>query len=329
VKKLRWGIVGLGQIAYERFLPGLLRVENAELVAVADVSQERQKLFIEQAPNAQAFDSLALLLSANVIDVLYVALPTGMHREAVEMAAAAGVHVLCEKPIAATLEDTNAMLSACKSAGVRLMTAYMSRFGDVYTEALRLIQSGEIGSIVSVEAHFAYDARASYPPESPGAWRWNDPVGGGPMLDIGIYLLFALREFLGSALEVVGTSRVNVLEPKYEQADSHAALLKTESGVPVSIIAAFTHNEVHISINGTAGKILLKDLFSQKPTGTMHATTQSGIVTMDASEKGYPIDEHYSREAAHYTQAILSNSPHLPNEADVLADMTTMHQLLS
>ena len=240
------------------------------------------------------------MLQNSELDALYVALPTGMHREAVERAAEAGVNLLCEKPLAATLADAEAMVAACSRSGVRLMTAYMSRFGDVYTEALRIVREGSIGDIAYAEAHFAYDARQAYPAGSAGDWRWTDAVGGGPMLDIGIYLLFALRELLGSRLQVVATSRTNVLQPAFPQADTHTALFTTEKGIPGTIVAAFSHNEVRLALHGTRGKIVLTDLFSQSATGKLWARTEKGTISMDASEARNPENEHYYREAAHF-----------------------------
>jgi glucose-fructose oxidoreductase len=339
-QKVRWGIVGLGQIAYDKFLPGLLLVEGAECVAFADTSVERRELFASVVPSAKLFGSLDELLASQSIDVLYISLPTGLHREAVLAAAKAGVHILCEKPLATSFEDAEAMTKACKEANVRLMTAYMSRFGDVYTEALRIIRGGEIGKIVFAEAHFAYDARQAYPLGSAGAWRWTDQVGGGPMLDIGIYLLFALREMLGSnifpqawhrseALESTLIDSSDPLDLLYTQPDTHTALFQAYTGTPGILVAAFTHNEVRITLFGTDGKITLTDLFSQKPTGKLVAHTKSGMISMDAEDKNYPHFEHYFREAQHFTNAILESTPHLPSADDALSDMAVISAFLS
>jgi predicted dehydrogenase len=328
-RMLKWGIVGLGQIAYERFLPGLLRVENAQCVAFADTDSSRRDLFQKQLPEAIGYESLEDLLASKTIDVLYVSLPTGIHRAAVELAAKAGVHILCEKPLASTLSDAEAMVRATKLGNVRLMTAYMSRFGDVYTEALRIVREGLLGQIVYASAHFSYDARGAYPLSSAGAWRWTDPVGGGPMLDIGIYLLFALRELLGSPICPIASDRVNVLQPSFTQHDTHTALFRSESGVPGTLVAAFSHNEVHITIYGTEGKLTLANNFSQRATGTLEATTKLGPISIDASSKGDPDNEHYFREARHYTDAILADHPHTPSADDVLSDMRTIQTLLT
>ena len=327
MERIRWGIVGLGQIAYERFLPGLLRVPNADLVSVADTSPARRALFAQACPTAVVHPSLEEMLAKSTLDVLYVALPTGLHREAVERAAGASVHVLCEKPLSATLEDAEAMAAACSRAGVRLMTAYMSRFGDVYREALRILQGQSLGELTFAEAHFAYDARRAYPPGSAGAWRWTDPIGGGPMLDIGIYLVFALRELLGSRLRVKATSQTDALQPAFPQPDTHTALFTTESGVPGTLTAAFTHDEVRIALYGAEGKIVLSDLFSQSATGKLWAQTRGGTFQMDAVEGGYADDEHYFREADHLTQALRTGAPHRPNADEVLDDMRVLHAL--
>jgi predicted dehydrogenase len=328
-RKCRWGVVGLGQIAHDRFIPGLLRVVNAELVAFADSIESRRDLASQLCGSARPYDSLDAMLANEKLDAIYVSVPTGAHQAVVEKAARAGVNILCEKPLASSLAEAKAMVRATSESGVRLMTAYMSRFGDVYQEACRILAAGEIGEPVFVEAHFAYNARSAYPLGSPGAWRWTDTEGGGPMLDIGIYLLFAIREILDSRVNVLASERINVLEPTFPQADTHMALFRTESGVPGSLVASFSHNQVHLSIYGTKGDIQVSNLFSQSPTGTLRATTTKGQISIDVSTENYPANEHYFREAQHFTNAILNNEPHLPSENDVLADMETIHQLLN
>jgi len=167
-KTVGWGVIGCGQIACEKTIPGILKSASARLVAAADVRPERLKVVGELEPGVRPYEDYTGLLDDDEVEAVYVAVPTGVHREVVLDVARARKHILCEKPLAFSASEAREMVAAAASSGVRLMTAYMSRFGDMYRKAATLLREKRLGTITLVNANFSYDAVRWYPPESPG-----------------------------------------------------------------------------------------------------------------------------------------------------------------
>ena len=320
---LSWGVIGCGQIASDKTIPALLATPTARLLAFADPDPTARARVAALAPTATGYADFAALLADSRIHAVYIATPTGQHCQVVEAAAAAGKHILCEKPLATSVADAEAMRQVCARAGVRLMTAYMSRFGDHFARARVLVAVGALGEIRHARGAFAYDARRAYPSGSPGAWRWTDPVGGGPVLDIGIYLLFALREILGQPLATVSATASTVGAPAFPQADTVVAWFRTSRGIPGVLTTAFTHSESIIELIGSNGRLVLDNIFSQSVEGTL-TTTIAGVTERLVADPQLPHWEWYRREVAHFTAAIQTNTPHEADIAEVLADQTTI-----
>ena len=316
-----WGVIGCGQIACEKTIPGMLKAAGARLVAAADVLPERLDLVKDLAPDVRTCEDYQDLLADDEVEAVYVALPTGMHCRAVLDVAAAGKHILCEKPLAFDAADARRMIEAADAAGVRLMTAYMSRFGDMVQKALGLLRENALGAITLVNGNFSYDAVRWYPPESPGGWRWTDPVGGGPLLDVGIYLIFAIRELLDDRFAEVSAANWSTRAPGRPQEDSCVAWFRTAKGVPGLLATMFTHEEQRLSILGEKGHLTLWNVFSQQPTGRLVCKTEE--VDIDETVDVDAIDhfEHYTREVAHFSSALVDGYAHLPTAAEALEDM--------
>jgi len=158
--EIRWGVVGCGQIAVDKSLPGLLHYKGAKLVAIADPLEARRALAIGLATErgvqgVRAFGDAAELYSDPDVDAVYISLPTGQHAQAVISAAEARKAILCEKPLGRSAEEVAGMIAAAKHYDVPLMTAYMSRFGDVFQEAKRLLQEKRIGQVTFVSANYS------------------------------------------------------------------------------------------------------------------------------------------------------------------------------
>jgi D-xylose 1-dehydrogenase (NADP+, D-xylono-1,5-lactone-forming) len=321
-KRVRWGVLGCGQIAVDKMIPAMQCAENVELVAVADPLEERRNLVgVEGYTNYQA------LLADERIEAVYIALPTGMHLEAVLASAAAKKAILCEKPLSQSTSDVVQMLEAAERNGVKLMTAYMSRFGDIFQQACHALKSGAIGDMTFVYANFSYPALRSYPIGVPGSWRWTDPIGGGPLLDIGIYLAFGLRELLNQPIRVVNARATNTVAPSEAAVmDTNVAWFVTEGGIPGVFAATFSHQECCIIIYGTKGRLVLRDCFAQKPTGRLELTVD-GKTTVTEASPDLPHFDNYRREVEHFSNAILTNSPYQPDAVAVLADTQLLDAL--
>lgn len=171
---LRVGIIGAGHIASVH-TRHLRRVPGATLAAIADLNQEKATALAE-GTGVAVYGAAEELLAADTVDAVIVATPTDTHRALVEQALAAGKHVLCEKPMAVSTDDCQAMLSAAKSSGKTLSVGQVVRFFPEYANAKRLVESGAVGKPAAVRVKRAVSGRSSTAP-----W-YSDPKGGGGVL---------------------------------------------------------------------------------------------------------------------------------------------------
>ena len=175
------GIVGLGFMG-KMHAQSYALLPNAEISAVVDRDKERVKELAGQY-GANGYASLDRMLAKADVDMADVCLPTNLHRRVVQKCAAAGKHVLCEKPIALTLRDADAMIAACRNARVKFMVGHVLRFWPEYTVVKQIVDSGRLGAIRSITA-----SRLSPPP----AWGWKDwffnpKLSGGAVVDLHIH----------------------------------------------------------------------------------------------------------------------------------------------
>jgi D-xylose 1-dehydrogenase (NADP+, D-xylono-1,5-lactone-forming) len=313
-RRVRWGMIGCGQIAVDKMFPAMLAASNVELVAVADPIAERRAL-----TGMEGYSSYHELLADPRVEAVYIALPTGMHLEAVLAAAAAKKDILCEKPLGQNVAEVTQMLEAATLNGVRLMTAYMSRFSDLFQQACQTVRSGAIGKVTFTYANFSYPALGPYPPGAPGGWRWTDPNGGGPLLDIGVYLAFGLRELLDDQIETLNARAVRTVAPEGSVADTNMAWTLTTRGIPGIFAATFSHQECRIILYGSNGKLEISDCFAQRPSGRLEVTV-AGKTTITEASSHLPHFDNYRREVEHFSTAILEHIAYQPDAVAALSD---------
>jgi 1,5-anhydro-D-fructose reductase (1,5-anhydro-D-mannitol-forming) len=155
---MRWGIVGTGMHASQRIAPALAASATERLHGVAGSSEAKAREFAQRLGAGQAYPSLEAMLGDRAIEAVFIATPNDRHRRQVELAAAAGKHVLVEKPMALDEADCRAMIAACARAKVKLGLGFHLRHHPVHREIRRLIDAGELGEVVLVrgEWHTAY-----------------------------------------------------------------------------------------------------------------------------------------------------------------------------
>lgn len=187
----RWGILGLGRIAH-KFVQDLLTVEGAVLHAVAASDQARADEFGNQYGAKYIYASYEDLLTCPDLDVVYIATRHVKHCPNTLMLLNGGIPVLCEKPFGMNADEVTQMVETARRKGVFLMEALWSRFMPTILKAHDLIQAGAIGRIRMVRADFGFVA-----PPNPEGRLFNKELGGGSLLDIGIYPLFLSYLMLG------------------------------------------------------------------------------------------------------------------------------------
>ncbi len=311
---LRWGIVGCGQIAYDRVMPALELAANCELTALFDPDPARLARALEKAPAARTHDTLDGLLADSTVDAVYIATPNHLHAEQTVAAAAAGKHILVEKPMALDAAQGQQMVDAADRAGVTLMVAYMTLFNPAFQAAQRLAESGALGEIVSVRG------RHSYPmaPESLSAantWRLDPRYGGGPLMDVGVYSIFTLRELTGMRTRsVAATGTVKRLHGKTEY-DSVLFTFLTDDGTPGVIEANFTFMSSQYELEGTRGRLALTGHVTQLFDGRLEAELWGSArprrvvqrVSHEVAPGALPEFANYLGEVEHFADCVLND----------------------
>ena len=190
MRKIRWGILGCGKIA-RKFASDLKWVEHSVCFAVASTDPNRALDFAKTYGFEQAFDSYQKLVESDV-DVIYIATPHGFHYEHVMLCLNHKKAVLCEKAFALNSKQLQEMVSTARTNKIFLMEAFWTRFLPQYLKTSELLQGHAIGSIAMISADFGF--KASEPP----APRLYEPrLGGGALLDIGIYPVFLAVSLFG------------------------------------------------------------------------------------------------------------------------------------
>lgn len=190
-KKIRWGIIGLGKIA-NKFATDLMTLKNIELVAVASRNQQNADDFAHKFNAKKAYNSYLDLAKDNEVDAVYIATPHSFHKEHTLLCLQNKKAVLCEKPFAMNLQEVTEMISVAKENNVLLMEALWTYFLPQYAYLLEVIETKKFGKLKNVAADFGF--KAIYDLESR---LFKKEVGGGSLLDIGIYPIFAALSTLG------------------------------------------------------------------------------------------------------------------------------------
>jgi predicted dehydrogenase len=247
---VRYAVVGLGHIAQVAVLPAFRHAGNSKLVAL--VSSDRKKLTQlgrrYRVTRLHDYDEYDELLASGDIDAVYIALPNTMHRDYTERAARAGIHVLCEKPIAVTSRDSEAMIRACARADVRLMIAYRLHFEKATLEAMRIAQSGQLGDLRFFSSQFSLQVK------DPENIRLKAELGGGPLHDIGIN---AARMVFGCEPVRVFASETESDDPRFEEVpETVSAILDFGEGRTASFVCSFGSSDTSAyQVVGTRGSL--------------------------------------------------------------------------
>jgi predicted dehydrogenase len=191
-KNIRWGIIGLGKIA-NKFATDLVTIENIELVAVASRSQQNADEFAAKYNCKKAYNSYLALVNDPEVDAVYIATPHSFHKEHTILCLQHKKAVLCEKPFAMNLQEVTEMIAVAKENNVLLMEALWTFFLPHFNYVLEMVKSDKYGKLKEVEADFGF--KSKYDVESR---LLKKEIGGGSLLDIGIYPIFAALATLGN-----------------------------------------------------------------------------------------------------------------------------------
>jgi predicted dehydrogenase len=268
--RIRWGLIGCGDISRRRVAPALRDSPLCELVAVSRAKAELAESFAKEFGARRWCADWHDLLMDYEIDAIYVATPVHLHAEQVIAAAERGKHVLCEKPMALNVAECDRMIDACRGNDVKLGVAYYRHFYPVVQQVRVLIDSGEIGVPVVVQVN----AFEWFDPEPSAARSWllkKDLSGGGPMFDFGCHRIEVLLDLLGDISDVKSTLTNAFFNREVE--DTGTATFQFERGTCGTLTVThaarepqdtldlfFTNGSIHIPVlNEGKMRVLTRD----------------------------------------------------------------------
>jgi predicted dehydrogenase len=316
-KKIRWGILGCGKIA-RKFAADLKLVRDAELFAVASRDLARAESFRNEFNVKTLYSSYAEFVKSPEIDVIYVATPHGLHYEHVMLCLANGKAVLCEKAFALNYRQAEEMIRAAREKKIFLMEAFWSRFLPQYLKIKEMIERGDLGKIRLIQADFGFKAPL------PTAERFYDPIlGGGALLDIGLYPVFLSQSLLGEPMEVQA-----MITPFESGVDEQCIInLKFKDGALATLAGTFAvDTPVEAMIAGTEGRIHVRNRFYNAIANIVLVKNQEELQHIKVKkEKGYG----YQFEARHVNECLrqgLIESPVWKHE-ETLGLMRTLDRI--
>ena len=304
--KLAWGIIGAGKIAERQLVTAIAQAPDQALVAVMKRDRAEAARFAVQHNVSRFYDSVDALLADEEVKVVYVATPPHLHMAHTLQAAAAGKHILCEKPLALTSAQAQQMIDGCHAHGVQLMVCYYQRYNTRHQQIKALLTAGTIGQVTAVRINFS-----DYFPPTPGYWHHTPAIsGGGPLMDLGIHAIDLLRYLCGEVVEV--TALVDTLAAASPVEDTATLLLKLANGAQAVITshwstASFEPQQSNgLEINGTLGTIQAAPLSAKDSAGTLRLLTAAGVQDFGVAAGG--VRPHVALLTA-FGQALAEQTP--------------------
>jgi len=262
-----WGLIGASTIAAEHMISAIRAQAGHEVVAVMSSSAERGQAYAQKHAIAASYARVVDLLSDPAVHAVYISTTNELHLAQALAAAAAGKHVLCEKPLALSVAEARQMVDACKAAGVVVATNHHLRNAATHRKIRELVEQGAIGKPL-----FARVFHAVFLPPHLQGWRLDMPqAGGGVILDITVHDADTLRFVLNAEpVDVVGISQSAAMA-KEGLEDGVMAIIRFDNGVLAQIHDAFTvkHAGTGIEIHGEAGSIIGRNVMTQQPAGEL------------------------------------------------------------
>ncbi len=321
---LRWGILSTANIAVEKVIPGMRAAKRAEVLGIASRDQRRGEAIARQLGIPRAYGSYEALLADPEIDAVYVPLPNHLHAQWAIAAARAGKHVLCEKPLAMTAAEAQAIVDAGRDAGVVIMEAFMYRQHPSWVAVRELIASGRIGQLTAVDSWFSYYL------DDPTNIRNIREVGGGALYDIGCYTINLSRMLFG---EEPGSVVATIVRDPASGVDTLiSAILTFPSGVATFTCSTRVEPDQRVSIYGTTGRIEIEIPFNIPPDLPTRVFVIAGgdpPVAPDTEILEFAPADPYGVEADRFAEAVLDGAPVPVSGDDSVANMRVIEGLFS
>jgi predicted dehydrogenase len=317
---VRYAVAGLGYIAQIAVLPAFQHAKNnSKLVALISGDPAKLKTLSRKygVELTSGYDDFEECLEQAQADAVYIATPNTLHRELAERAAAMGVHVLCEKPLATTVRDAEAIVAAARRNHIKLMTAYRLHFEAANLKAIEAVRSGKIGELKYFTSEFSMQVKK-------GNIRLQEKMGGGPLFDLGIYSLNAARYIFGAEPLEVMAMDASSKDPRFtEVEETFSALLRFPGGKLATFTTSFgAADSGFYEIVGSKGKLCVEPAF-EYAEALRHTLT----VNEKSTSKSYGKRDQFAAELIYFSDCIINNKAVEPSGEEGLADIRVIEAL--
>jgi predicted dehydrogenase len=303
MRKVKWGVLGVARIAVDKVIPAMQHGEASEIVAIASRSLDRARAAADLLGIPTAYGSYAELLADPAVEAVYNPLPNHLHVPWSVRAAAAGKHVLCEKPVALDAAEAQVLLAARDRHGVLVQEAFMVRTHPQWLGAQSLLRGGRIGELRAIQTSFSYRNL------DPTNVRNIADIGGGGLLDIGCYAITTSRFLFGAEpRRVVG---VVERDPALGIDRLSSAILDFPAGLATFVCGTQLVPYQRTQILGTAGRIEIEIPFNAPLDRPCRIIVDDGrdVDGGGAQTVAFATANQYTIQGDLFSRAILSGGP--------------------
>lgn len=318
--RLRFAVVGLGYIAQNAVLPAFAHASRTcELAALVSGSPAKLKALgrRHRVTRLWSYEEFDAALHGDDFDAVYIALPNHLHRTWAVRAARAGKHVLCEKPMALSVRDCDAMIGAARDHRVRLMIAYRLHLDPVNLHALEVIRSGRLGELQAFQSSFGT-------PVKEGDIRTRNETGGGTLWDIGIYCINAARGLFRAEPVEVFAMTADAGRPRFSEIEEmSAAVLRFPGGRLATIWSSFTSTDVATyTLIGSKGRLRIDQAYEYREPREIALTV--GERTTRRTE---PVRDQFAAELVYFADCVRRRKDPVPSGTEGRADVAIIRAL--
>ncbi|HOB75222.1 MAG TPA: Gfo/Idh/MocA family oxidoreductase [Phycisphaerae bacterium] len=320
-RKIRYALVGLGHIAQTAVLPAFLNArKNSTLTALvsgdpAKLKKLGRKYKVERLYSYEQYDEC---LRSGEIDAVFITLPNDMHAEYSIRAARAGIHVLCEKPMAVTSDQCRQMIQACREGNVKLMIAYRLHFEPANLQAIEIAQSGKLGELRLFNSVFSFQVG------DPDNIRVQRERGGGTIYDIGVYCINAARYLFQDEPYEVFAFSANPGDERFREVDEMTgAMLRFPRERLATFVTSFGASAVSAyRIVGTKGDLRLEPAYDYQ-----YPLVQYLTVNQRTRQKSFKQRDQFAAELAYFSDCIRTDRDPEPSGEEGWADVRVIEAI--
>ena len=317
---IRYAIVGLGHIAQVAVLPAFAHAKkNSQLTALVsdDPAKLKQVGAKYRVPYTYSYDEFDKCLHDGHIDAVYIALPNSLHCDYAVRAAKAGIHVLCEKPMAVTEQECRRMITAAEQGNVKLMTAYRLHLEEGNMKTVQLAQSGKLGNLRLFNSVFTMQVRE-------GDIRVQKELGGGTLYDLGVYCINAARYLFQENPTSVSAFSVGGTDKRFQEVDEMtAALLHFPGDRLATFVCSFGAADVSAyEVVGTKGRARLDPAYEYVGPLKQHVTIEG-----KEQSREFAARDQFAAELLYFSDCVLQNKEPEPSGLEGLIDVQIVQAL--